>query len=280
MIYQRKPNGWSETGEDPVVLVLPKLSSPTNPEYEVEFVPTALATRPGHDNQLYISALAGAPWTEPVAQLFQVDLDHDGYPKPDTLRVVPGGPYYAIADFSFADADTIYILETNPGVPFIPFAGRLSKVTLHDNDDNEMATSVTVETTLPLVAPSGIVVYNHAIYITNRTFTPSGFDGTCTGHIVVAALPKKGPEKKSGKKEKSSDDDKSGKKEKSDDDKGGKKETKEMSDKKKMSDYDDKSGKKEKGGKEKDASGKMKHKSNGGKKEAKSDKKNGSKGYY
>ena len=205
-----------------------------------------------------------------MAQLFQVDLDHDGYPKPDTLRVVPGGPYYAIADFSFADESTIYILETNPGVPFIPFAGRLSQVTLYDDDDdNEMATSVTVETTLPLVAPSGIVVYNHAIYITNRTFTPSGFDGTCTGHIVVAALPKKGPEKKSGKKEKSGDD------------KGGKKETKKMSDKKKkMSDYDDKSGKKEKGGKEKDTSGKMKHKSDGGKTEAKSDKKNGSKGYY
>ncbi|KAL7580558.1 hypothetical protein ACA910_003682 [Epithemia clementina (nom. ined.)] len=184
---------------------------------DVQNVPTAVRLRPNHFHKIYVSSLTGFPWSEPVAQIWEYTLDRHGYPLPESKRVVPGGPYWTVADFVFADEDTLYVLETNPGAPFIPFAGHLTKVTLatrkpptshhhHNNNNNnnnghyyheEYAHSVvpvqirSSDPAIPgmLVAPSGIEVYQNHLYITDSTYNPSGPDGTCEGRVLVARLP-------------------------------------------------------------------------------------------
>jgi hypothetical protein len=129
-----------------------------------------------------VSTLVGALWTSPVAQIMEVGVDENGDFVEDTLVEVAGG-FHAIGDFDFYGTDYLLVLELNPGSPFIPFSGRLTKVDLMTGETTVLAES-------ELVAPSGIVVDGDMVYITNNTYAEEGMgtSSRCQGHVIMASL--------------------------------------------------------------------------------------------
>lgn len=221
MVYQRTKNGVKESGKDPFVLVLKKytglkaitkatdtfgfctgVNPPMGPPfcgqyqdkngtwlYDTQPVPTAIHKRPGHRyrNKIYVSTLSGAIWLEPVAQIYEYTLNKYGYPMAKSARIVPGGPYWTVTDFVFANSHTLYVVETNPGVPFVPFSGRLSKVTFRKSGGGAHVSRRSGGKN-NITQPTGIAIHRNKLYMTDRTFNPSAESGTCDGRILVASF--------------------------------------------------------------------------------------------
>lgn len=142
--------------------------------YSTEPAPTAAHLRPGYDDKVYISTLAGVLWTEPVAQVLEYDLNENGYPVGEGRAIADG--FWAIVDFVFFGEDTLFVLELNPA-GFVPFSGgRLTKVDLQEGTMQIVAESD------QLYNPTGIVIEDDMIYINNNTLVP------CDGHILKASL--------------------------------------------------------------------------------------------
>lgn len=205
MVFEQLDDG-SVSDKDPLVLVQPMLKGITalnfgpcegvtppfgppfcgryqdddgNWFYDTEFVPTAVRTRPGHPDKIYVSALAGVLWNEPVAVILEYTLDSQGYPLEESATELSGGPYWAITDFEFESEDNMFVLEAKPG-GFAPFLGRLSMVSISTG-----VTKVVAESSL--VHPTGIAIHQGKLYVTNSTYNP-GNEGGCDGHIVVADI--------------------------------------------------------------------------------------------
>eukprot|EP00812_Abedinium_dasypus_P005665 NODE_1712_length_1077_cov_381.676125.p1 GENE.NODE_1712_length_1077_cov_381.676125~~NODE_1712_length_1077_cov_381.676125.p1 ORF type:complete len:294 (+),score=29.73 NODE_1712_length_1077_cov_381.676125:3-884(+) len=143
--------------------------------YSTESVPVSVRMRPGIDDTIYVARLAGAMWNEAVASILEITLDGDGIPTSHN-SVATG--FYAIVDFEFYDANTMYVLESNPGSPYIPFSGRLTCVNMTDATQEVVAEG-------DLSSPSGIAIDGDTVFISNATYD---FATPCTGEIIYANL--------------------------------------------------------------------------------------------
>ena len=148
-------------------------------KYDTESVPTAIRARPEHPDKIYVSTLVGAIWNEPVATIYEIQLDKNGIPIDQTPIT---NMFYGIIDFGFYDENTIYVLEA-PLSPYMPFVGgRLTRVNLKDGTRSIVAGDET------LTNPSGVLIDGDKIYVTNNTFNLNGVDANCDGHILVATV--------------------------------------------------------------------------------------------
>lgn len=121
-------------------------------------------------------------WTEKIGDIFELSLI-DGIPDNTSVtRFSSAGTYYSIVAFDFSDEDTMYVLETQLGDPNITgiTGGQLTKVNLIDNTTTIVADGSALE------VPSGMLIYNGKLYITNNTY-----DNVlpCKGEIICAELP-------------------------------------------------------------------------------------------
>lgn len=149
--------------------------------YDVEPVPTSVKTRPGVTDKLYISTLVGALWNYPSAQVLEVSVDENGDFINGTIVEV-AGDFYAVGDFAFYGTDILLVLELSPGVPTIPFSGRLTQVDLQSGEKTVLAEA-------ELTYPSGIVVDGDMVYITNNTYAGGvEISQQCQGHVIMADL--------------------------------------------------------------------------------------------
>ena len=84
--------------------------------YNSNTVPTAVRLDPKEPNRVYIAALGGSIWNEPVSSIFYMDLVN-GIPQNATVKAIRGG-FWAIIDFGVYK-DDIFVLETKPEIPFL-----------------------------------------------------------------------------------------------------------------------------------------------------------------
>jgi len=143
--------------------------------YSTESVPVAVRMRPGINDAIYVAQLGGALWTEAVASIFEITLNGSGIP---TNHSSAAAGFYAIVDFDFYDANTMYVLESNPGSPYVPFSGRLTRVNMTDATQEVVAEG-------DLVYPSGVAIDGDTLFISNATYD---FESPCMGEIIFANL--------------------------------------------------------------------------------------------
>ena len=133
--------------------------------------------RPGTTNKIYVGMLSGEPKLERAAFVYEIDLDEFHLPLEESIRSV-AGPFWAIVDMEFHDANTLYVLEASPG-GLVSIFGRLTRV----NMINQKIEIVAEED--ELFFPAGVAVDGDKIYVTNNAFSKD----RCGGHVVVASLP-------------------------------------------------------------------------------------------
>merc|ERR1711964_204106 len=99
---------------------------------------------------------------------------------PQSSKIIASG-FWAIVDFEFQGADTMYVLEANPNnIPFIPFSGRLTRVDMTTNTREVVAEA-------SLSVPSGLAIEGDTIYISNNTYnTPTNLK-ECVGEVISAS---------------------------------------------------------------------------------------------
>jgi hypothetical protein len=123
--------------------------------YSANTVPTAVRVNPDEPNRLYVSFLSGATWNEPSSGIFYMEL-LGGIPQNRTIKSIRGD-FWAVIDFAFYQGD-LFVLETNPG-GFVPFAGRLSRVSVDSN--GSIAKRVTI--TEDLFEPVSLAIHDDFI---------------------------------------------------------------------------------------------------------------------
>ena len=144
--------------------------------YDTAAVPTQVQV---HQGKLYVSYLAGIFWNEPHANIWEYELDANGIPMEGSERpFLPLNTFWAIIDFEFYDGD-VWVLETNPGSSFVPFDGRLSRVT---------GDGTVVVLSEDLMSPIGLAisVEERRVFVSNNAVN-GGLDD-CNGEIRVASL--------------------------------------------------------------------------------------------